>query len=502
MSSVVLARFGIGVVVGHEGDGREGRAVPFPDVVDHGVAADLDDELVAAGGGIVGEEGVDLARVGATAARGVVVGVDEHEHDDVAAGGVVVGDVGARPESLVVGHRVGGADVDRLLLLPEVSAVAGEILEAEGPPRLAGGVDHDQLADDGRAAAASPRLGLGRGGGERERPEGHPERNRSAYQHGSSAVALLRRIGSPSEDRPAGHERQSLRPPLVQGGYGGTAEDGRPRPRGAGRGERRVYARAVRLTAIALCSVCLGGCDVAVGLTGYDFVAAGGSGVGGDDAVGVGGFGGFGGAGEGGMGVGGDGASGGRGGAGGDGADGGHGGIGGGGPACGNGILEPPEECDDGDTHNGDGCDELCVVVCEMGGFKRPLTNHCYWAFGNDKSWNEARVSCEGLGGGAHLATLLNAAERDFVDDVVDPNDKYWLGGDDFRMDGTFVWVTGEPFPTDLWSSGEPNDGGAIGGEQDCVAAFDVGGSSNDDLDDENCDQNLDWVCERAPAGK
>ena len=140
--------------------------------------------------------------------------------------------------------------------------------------------------------------------------------------------------------------------------------------------------------------------------------------------------------------------------------------------------------------------------MCEAGGFKRPLTNHCYWKNGNAKSWNEARVSCENLGGGAHLATLLNAAERDFVDDVVDPDDKYWLGGEDFQMDGTFVWITGEPFPTDLWDSGEPNDGGAIGGEQDCVAAFDVGGSSNDDLDDENCDQNLDWVCERAPAGK
>ena len=260
-----------------------------------------------------------------------------------------------------------------------------------------------------------------------------------------------------------------------------------------------MYDPRVRLVAIAVPVGLLAlGCNVAAGLTGYDFAEGGGGKGTGGGAIGIGGAGGL-------EGLGGADGGGGFGGSMGTGAGGaGIGGMGSGGdgPACGNGILEPPEECDDGDTNNGDGCDENCVVVCEMGGIKRPLTNHCYWTFGNDKSWNEARVSCENLGGGAHLATVLNAEERNFIDDVVDPDAKYWLGGEDFLMDGTFVWITGEPFPGDLWGGGEPNNGGAIGSEQDCVAAFEIGGSSNDAFDDEDCDDNFDWVCEREPAGK
>ena len=40
-------------------------------------------------------------------------------------------------------------------------------------------------------------------------------------------------------------------------------------------------------------------------------------------------------------------------------------------PACGNGILEFPEECDDGNLRNGDGCSEECktenIPVCGNG---------------------------------------------------------------------------------------------------------------------------------------
>jgi cysteine-rich repeat protein len=248
-------------------------------------------------------------------------------------------------------------------------------------------------------------------------------------------------------------------------------------------------ARGHRFVSLVLTLAC--GCDVASGLTAYEFVpgsAAGTGGAAGAVDISAGGEGGgFGGAASG-MPSDGGGGGGGM-------LEGGNGGGGRMGPACGNGLLEPPEECDDGDTNNGDGCDELCVVTCENGGHKRPLSNHCYWIFGNDKSYNEALVSCHPFD--AHLATLTDQAEQSYVIDTVNPGDKFWLGGHDFAQDGTFVWITGEPFPTDLWQSGEPNNGG-IGSDQDCVAAYDDDG----DLDDENCDDNLDWLCEREPAGK
>jgi len=40
----------------------------------------------------------------------------------------------------------------------------------------------------------------------------------------------------------------------------------------------------------------------------------------------------------------------------------GSGGVNGGHPSCGNGVLEPPEKCDDGNRGNGDGCSSLCEI--------------------------------------------------------------------------------------------------------------------------------------------
>jgi len=36
--------------------------------------------------------------------------------------------------------------------------------------------------------------------------------------------------------------------------------------------------------------------------------------------------------------------------------------IGGGGPTCGDGVIETPEVCDDGNTANADGCSDVCEV--------------------------------------------------------------------------------------------------------------------------------------------
>jgi cysteine-rich repeat protein len=46
----------------------------------------------------------------------------------------------------------------------------------------------------------------------------------------------------------------------------------------------------------------------------------------------------------------------------------------GGGPACGNGIVEGNEECDDGNLTSGDGCDNDCLFTCIAG---NPSRDHC-----------------------------------------------------------------------------------------------------------------------------
>ncbi len=42
-------------------------------------------------------------------------------------------------------------------------------------------------------------------------------------------------------------------------------------------------------------------------------------------------------------------------------------------PACGDGVIEAPEECDDGNTTNGDGCDNDCKFTC----LSRDPTRNC-----------------------------------------------------------------------------------------------------------------------------
>src|SRR5204863_4465459 len=39
-------------------------------------------------------------------------------------------------------------------------------------------------------------------------------------------------------------------------------------------------------------------------------------------------------------------------------------------PACGNGIACPPEACDDGNTKNGDGCSAKCTIASKCTGVK------------------------------------------------------------------------------------------------------------------------------------
>jgi len=51
--------------------------------------------------------------------------------------------------------------------------------------------------------------------------------------------------------------------------------------------------------------------------------------------------------------------------------------------ACGNGLVEPGEECDDGNTLSGDGCSSTCVSECPRSsgiwaGPRRPQSDLSY----------------------------------------------------------------------------------------------------------------------------
>lgn len=106
------------------------------------------------------------------------------------------------------------------------------------------------------------------------------------------------------------------------------------------------------------------------------------------------------------------------------------------------------------------------TIKLTVGGFEdddlpllqNPSNGHWYGLFDQNCSWHEARDFCQMKGG--YLATLANQDENDFVLNRLLATGPYvgWLGATDEVSEGTWVWVTGEPFSWTNWRGGEPND--------------------------------------------
>lgn len=79
-------------------------------------------------------------------------------------------------------------------------------------------------------------------------------------------------------------------------------------------------------------------------------------------------------------------------------------------------------------------------------------------------TWTDARAAALALGGGWDLATITSAQEDTFVISLLptNPADRshFWIGASDAASEGSFVWVSGEPFSYTNWQSGEPNNSG------------------------------------------
>ena len=56
-------------------------------------------------------------------------------------------------------------------------------------------------------------------------------------------------------------------------------------------------------------------------------------------------------------------------------------------PLCGNGVLDPDELCDDGNTENGDGCNSMCNVY-------DAFTSTCTLAGKNEACFNDKTSYC------------------------------------------------------------------------------------------------------------
>ena len=154
---------------------------------------------------------------------------------------------------------------------------------------------------------------------------------------------------------------------------------------------------------------------------------------------------------------------------------------------CGNGVKEGLEDCDDLSDPSCTGC----VKCASPGDIQDPKTHHCYRRLpaADKKDWKAARRSCIAWGG--DLVGVSSTAEANFL--KAQPSfDGLWTGATDVPLECQFHWVNGEPWQP-RWRSGEPNN--SLGNE-DCGLFFTTG-----EMDDRNCEEDHDALCERAPGG-
>ena len=116
----------------------------------------------------------------------------------------------------------------------------------------------------------------------------------------------------------------------------------------------------------------------------------------------------------------------------------------------------------------------LCTIISTSEVVAQEFANHTYQVVSAPFTWSQAKADAESRGG--YLATLTSQAEADYVQSLglFGPiaGQAFWLGASDEQQEGTWTWVTGEPFTFALWHPGEPNNG--VTGNEDYLATTDI----------------------------
>ncbi|XP_054601562.1 galactose-specific lectin nattectin-like [Nothobranchius furzeri] len=120
--------------------------------------------------------------------------------------------------------------------------------------------------------------------------------------------------------------------------------------------------------------------------------------------------------------------------------------------------------------------------------------NNCYQYEDQEKTWADAEAFCNQEGG--DLTSIQNTDQYNFIRDLIVKgagfNQKSWVGGTNLDTGGEWVWADGTPFTFTNWGPGEPNN---QGGNEHCM---DINLREQDYVNDEECTQELSFVCIKA----
>uniref|UniRef100_A0A914VAQ0 Uncharacterized protein n=1 Tax=Plectus sambesii TaxID=2011161 RepID=A0A914VAQ0_9BILA len=124
--------------------------------------------------------------------------------------------------------------------------------------------------------------------------------------------------------------------------------------------------------------------------------------------------------------------------------------------------------------------------------------NKCYYVGIQKKIWFDADAYCTNAAPNAHLTSITSAFENYNVDAVATSTlnasacDQFWIGGNDFNVNGQFAWADGSPWQYTNWAPGQPDL------TQNCVSssALKTRLWKTEDCGVENC-----FICEMYMGG-
>jgi hypothetical protein len=120
----------------------------------------------------------------------------------------------------------------------------------------------------------------------------------------------------------------------------------------------------------------------------------------------------------------------------------------------------------------------------------------------DERSWEQAEAEAAGRtfnGWRGHLATITSAEEADFLlasfPEMV-RGATIFLGGSDEGSEGSWYWITGEPWTYENWDLGAPDGLGS----ENCLETFGIPGYSTTLWNDIRCDSTARrWIVEYGP---
>jgi hypothetical protein len=155
-------------------------------------------------------------------------------------------------------------------------------------------------------------------------------------------------------------------------------------------------------------------------------------------------------------------------------------------PHCGDGNVDPGEQCDSGAANSDDPaattatCTSQCrrragcgSVAGALGAKIDPTTGHCYVSWRGPLNFAGAQRDCQARGG--TLAVITSAAENVLLQSLVGAVSA-WIGLElTPGTPTTYRWVDGEPVAYTAFAPGQPDDGAGTGVAEECGAVTPLG---------------------------